>query len=257
MDTPTAPEPGSIRTRLTEDCAELERLLSGLPGADEKVPEQIHAIRKLGKSLRGGFSLIGLQNTAGREIQAVGRLLSTTRDATSRRNTWKRLEWNEQPETANAITRLLDQETECHRPPAESIAWCAARAAEARAILDALDEETLSRRARSGVAKLRRKVKKRSRNLGSRDDCEFHETRKALKAYLGALKYLPKESAPPAGVEQLANLLGDENDLATFSAWLDGHGFSARLVPDLWKHLLKRTRKVHRKAIRSAKKLDS
>lgn len=235
----------------------MERLLAALPDAGEKTAENVHAIRKLGKSIRGGFALTGLQDTAGRRIQAIGRLLSANRDAVSRQSTWNKLEWNEEPEIAAAITRLLEQQTGVPHPPAETLQWCATLSREAREILDAQEDEALERKASSSAAKLRRKLKKRIRGLNSRTKNEFHETRKALKAHLGALRYLPEAPGPESGAEQLADLLGDENDLATLSAWLETHGFTARLAPGLWKHLRKRTGKIRRKSTKSAKKLFS
>ena len=36
---------------------------------------------------------------------------------------------------------------------------------------------------------------------------------------------------------ELPELLGDENDLATLSEWLEDHGFTAKMVPGLWTRL--------------------
>jgi hypothetical protein len=55
----------------------------------------------------------------------------------------------------------------------------------------------------------------------------------------------------------LAELLGDENDLATLSTWLERHGFNENFVPNLWKDLSKARRKLRRKAIRDAAQLTS
>jgi len=250
MEFPEHPPAAPIRERLHEDCARLESLLRGLLDPKRRIAKDVHAIRKLGKSLRGGFFLIGLQKTAGREIQAIGRLLSGSRDAVSRLKTWTRLGWAESPDLDATISALLKQSTRSadRRPPPVAVAWAVERAIKARTILDETGDEILSRNAGIGIAKLFQKLEKRCRKLAAQTDSEFHETRKALKAFLGALDILPHAPKPDRAIDKLAELLGDENDLATLSEWLEAHGFSERIVPDLWNHLEKHRTKLQRQA---------
>jgi hypothetical protein len=61
------------RERLKAGCETMKQLLTGLLDSKGKVAEEVHAIRKLGKSLRGGFSLFRLEKSSSLEIQAIGR----------------------------------------------------------------------------------------------------------------------------------------------------------------------------------------
>jgi hypothetical protein len=115
------------------------------------------------------------------------------------------------------------------------VTWCSERVAFARKHLEELRSETLEERIALGLKKLEKRVMKRCRGL---DHCrieDFHEARKSLKAYIGAIGYLPMGlvSLDPK-LAALSELLGDENDLATLSKWLEGHGFTVVFVPELW-----------------------
>ena len=104
-----------------------------------------------------------------------------------------------------------------------------------------------------GLLKLSRQVAKRCRSLDHRGEEEFHDARKALKAYLGALGFLPEGAVTPdPDMVELPELLGDENDLATLSDWLDAHGFTKDFVPTLWDRLTKSRQKLRKKAMRDA-----
>ena len=108
------------------------------------------------------------------------------------------------------------------------------------------------------LEKLAKQVAKRCRNLDHRGEEDFHDARKALKAYLGALAFLPAGSVTPAPkMGELAELLGDENDLATLSNWLEEHGFTADFVPSLWHALTKSRHKLRKRAMRDAARLVS
>ena len=243
------------REQLADGCGNLEHLLAGLIDSKGRVSEEVHAIRKLGKSLRGGFSLFRLGKNSAKEIQAIGRLLSGPRDAVSRLNTWGKLGWNEDAAATAAIVGLLDQQTHsaARRPPPETIAWCIARVTAARENLAALPAENLAERLELGLKKLAKQVAKRCRSLDHRGEEDFHDARKALKAYLGALAFLPNGSVTPAPkMGELAELLGDENDLATLAAWLDEHGFTAYFLPSLWHALTESRHKLRKKAMRDA-----
>lgn len=248
------------REQLVAGCGTFAHLLSGLIDSKGRVSEEVHSLRKLGKSLRGGFSLFRLGKNSAKEIQSIGRLLSGPRDAVSRLSTWKKLAWKDDAAAAAAIAGLLDQQTHsaARRPPPETMAWCVARVTAARKNLDELPMENLTERLELGLKKLAGQVAKRCRSLDHRGEEDFHDARKALKAYLGAIAFLPKGSVTPdPKMVKLADLLGDENDLATLSNWLDGHGFTAEFVPALWQKLRDARQKLRKKAMRDAARLVS
>ena len=228
------------RERVATACDTMKQLLLGLLDSKGRIAEEIHAIRKCGKSLRGGFSLFRLKQSSGREIQAIGRLLSGPRDAVSRLNTWNKLAWNGEPRTAAAIAGLLAQQTHssARRPPPETIAWCLDRVTAACNELTKLPPEHLTHTLAKGLTKLERRAIKRCRKLDHCAQKDFHRTRKAIKAWLGASGFLPAGvvSRNPE-LDHLAELLGDENDLATLSVWLENHGFTPQFAPDLWRTL--------------------
>ena len=258
MEVSEIPSATAARERLIEGCGSMCHLLEQLLDSKGRVADEVHAIRKLGKSLRGGFSLFGLGKSSAREIQAIGRLLSATRDAASRRNSWERLGWEGDSLVAATIAGLLEQQTHsaARRPPPEAIAWCIERVDHAREALVALPAETLEDTVAKGLLHLGKDVRKRVRRMHRRGEGDFHETRKALKAYLGALGFLPSdEITPDPKMAGLAELLGDENDLATLSEWLTGHGFTDRFAPELWKKLKKTRRKLQSRAVDDARSI--
>ncbi|HEX7261909.1 MAG TPA: CHAD domain-containing protein, partial [Luteolibacter sp.] len=239
------------REHLADGCDLMERMLVGLLDSKGRIAEEIHALRKLGKSLRGGFALFRLGKSSTKEIQAVGRLLSGPRDAVSRLSTWNKLKWKGDERTVAAIVGLLDQQTHsaARKPPRETIAWCVDRVVAARKELQALPVENLAERLDAGIKKLGTQVVKRCKRLDHRGEEEFHDARKAIKAYLGALGFLPKVSVTLHPImTELPEILGDENDLATLSGWLDEHGFTAHFAPDLWKTLEHDRSKLREKA---------
>ena len=256
MEDPKIPSATAARDSLIEGCGSMSHLLQQLLDSKGRVADEVHAIRKLGKSLRGGFSLFGLGKSSTREIQAIGRLLSGSRDAVSRQNSWGKLSWESDSLVAGTIVGLLEQQTHsaARRPPPEAIAWCIERVDHAREALVALPEETLEDTITKGLRHLEKDVRKYSRRMHRRGEGDFHETRKALKAYLGAIGFLPSgEVTPDPKMTQLAELLGDENDLATLSDWLIGHGFTDRFAPELWKKLKKARRKLQNRAVDDAR----
>jgi hypothetical protein len=260
MNFPNDSDTQFARERLATGCESMKHLLAGLLDAKGRVAEEVHAIRKLGKSLRGGFSLFRLEDPSSAEIQAIGRLLSGPRDAVSRLKTWNHLAWDADPGTAAAIHGLLDQQTHsaARRPPPETIAWCVARVDAACQQLQQLPSEGLTETLVKGLKKLERRALKRCLRLDHQEPEDFHEARKALKAWLGATGFLPDAQIPHSEVfHHLAELLGDENDLATLSVWLEEHGFTARFAPDLWKALLGTRRKLQKKIIKETRKLGT
>lgn len=236
----------------------MKDLLRGLLDSSGRVAEEIHAIRKLGKSLRGGFALFGLEKESATEIQAVGRLLSEPRDAVSRFKTWNKLGWNDEPSVAAAIAKLLEQQTHsaARRPPPETIEWCLARVDSAIHRLTALESENLEKTFGKGLSKLEARVLKRCSKLNHRDEEDFHEARKAVKAWLGAIAFLPEGSIEvDARLHQMGELLGDENDLATLAAWLEAHGFTKNFAPALWSQIKQSRRTLQKRVIQDGRKL--
>lgn len=238
--------------RLAASCETMRQYLIGLLDAKGKVAEEVHAIRKLGKSLRGGFWLFRLEESASLEIQAIGRLLSGPRDAVSRFNTWNRLAWQGDPKVSGAIGQLLEQQTHsaARRPPQETIDWCLARVDAALGELRQLPVAQLEGILTKGLEKLQRKAIKRCRKLDVSREEDFHEARKAVKALLGATQFLPEEAvSTDPKFQELAERLGDENDLSTLGVWLEEHGFTKRFAPDLWKTLRQARAKLQRLVI--------
>jgi len=242
--------------RLSDGCRELDDLLRQLSDGD-RVAERVHSARKLGKSLRGGCALFGLGKSAGRAIQAVGRLLSARRDVASRRKTWERLGWNDGSTAATAILALLERQVAqiMTSPPPEAIKWCREQVSIAESAIAALDPKTLDACAAKGLAKLERAVLKRCKRMRRHGEEDFHDARKALKAYLGAVAFVHGEPKAIQAHVDLADILGDENDLATLRCWLIGHGFTRKLVPDLIECLDKRRSEIRAHAARSANHL--
>lgn len=245
--------------QLSAGCHDLDKLLEALAASNEEVADgsfakRVHAARKLGKSLRGGFAIVGLEKSAGRGVQAVGRLLSASRDSVSRRLTWHRLGWDDDSSATAAIISLLDQQMAliATPPPPAVITWCRERVASAAAEIDALDPGTLDECISNGLAKLDATIIKRCRRLDRRRENDFHEARKALKAQLGAITFLHGKSALDPLLVDLADLLGDENDLSTLRSWLIAHGFTSTFVPELMAKIDKRQEKLQIRAIQDA-----
>lgn len=244
-----------VHDQLLAGLATLHGMLTRLQTSEGTAAEEIHAIRKFTKSLRGGFSLLDHGKRAAKEIQAIARLLSGSRDAVSRRNTWEKLAWNDEPTAAAAIQAWLATKVRIadFRPSPDVIAWCHARLANAQRQLEDLPQDELPERMSRGQAHLRHQVRKCCNALAHGKPKDFHELRKALKAYLGSMEFLPEATVPADPIfSDLAEMLGDENDLTTMAEWLNGHGFTKALVPDLWKHLRKIHRKVRKQAAQDA-----
>lgn len=243
---------------LIAECAEMKASLLALGLEGQDPAPQIHAIRKHGKSLRGGCVLLGLEQAASREIQAIGKALSAARDATSRRNTWQKIQQaDENSEHTSAIAALLERDIQLANTtqPQALIDWCCQRIDSATAIIQALPEEKLETLANKGLSTLQKAVRKNCSALSHKKSGEFHECRKAIKAYLGAVKFLPEAHiTPPDDWFELAEVLGDENDHTTLAKWLNANGFNAQLAPPIWKKLLKTQRKTQKRAIQTIQK---
>ncbi len=251
MNSPLPSNARFARDQLAGGCETMENLLDGLVDSKGRIAEEVHAIRKLGKTLRGGFALFRLRGAA-KEIQAIGRLLSGPRDAVSRLKTWNLHAPDEDGKVAAAIAGLLDQQTHsaARRPPPETVSWCIERVAEARKALAELAEENLDKTVAASLKKLGKQVRKRCLHLDLRAGEDFHEARKALKSYLGAVGFLPADTIHiDPRMAEIVELLGDENDIATLSVWLENHGFTPNFAPSLWKHLKDKRRKLQKRVI--------
>ena len=247
------------RAQASGGCDTLRQLLHGLLDNKGRIEEEVHAIRKLGKSVRGGFAMFCLEKSTAREIQAVGRLLSGPRDAVTRWHTWNKLEWHGETPLAAAVAGLLEQQTHsaARRPPPETIAWCADRVGTAQQALQAVPADELPERLRKGLARLNRRVLQRCGRLEHGVETDFHEARKAVKAWLGAVGFLPAGVAPShPPMDELVEWLGNENDLAILSVWLENHGFNQRFAPGLWKTLRTARRQLQRKIVKHLDGLD-
>ncbi len=241
------------RERISGGCDTLREQLQGLLDNKGRVEEEVHAIRKLGKSVRGGFTLCCLEKSAAREIQAVGRLLSGPRDAVTRWHTWEKLAWDGGKPLAAAIAGLLEQQTHsaARRPPPETIAWCVDRVGTAQQALQDVPTDEFPERLGKGLGKLHGRFIQRCARLEQGVETDFHEARKAVKAWLGAVGFLPVGVIPAhPPMDELAEWLGHENDLAILSVWLEDHGFNQRFAPGLWKTLRTARRGLQRKIVK-------
>ncbi len=233
-----------LRERLVGLCDAMEARLHGLRDSKRRVVDDVHEIRKLGKALRGGLALVGMDRPSLRAVAAIGRLLAGPRDAVSCLKTWRHLGWDDaQSEVeipaVRAVTAMLEKlaHSAGRRPPQEAVAWAVARIDEVRAALAGQTEAGLLEKLPHGVRRLRRRMDKRLGKLGMRrrDAPAFHQARKAVKAWLGAQALLG-EPADDTCV-QLAALLGDENDLSALEDWLNARGFSKAVTPLMWRRL--------------------
>ncbi|MFD0892677.1 CHAD domain-containing protein [Luteolibacter ambystomatis] len=249
-----------MRSRLVAECLVMEERLRGLLNPNAHVTDETHALRKKGKSLRGGLVLLRVPKSAARAVAAVGRLLGAPRDSVSRRTTWRRLELEggphaEEPSVA-AIGALLEAHAKsaARRPPPVAVEWAEARLRHARAALSAISEEDLEKRVRKGRKALARRLEKRLKAVGHDPGAvELHEARKAIKAWLGALHHLGEE--PEKELVDYADVLGDVNDLHVLATWLAVHGFSQALSPIPWRALEERLASLLETVLLSAPKV--
>ncbi len=247
------------RQHLATGCETMGLMLRGLLDSQGGVAAEIHAVRKHGKVLRGGFALFELDQSSSLEIQGIGRLLAGPRDAVSRLSTWHQLAWDGDRKLVATIAGQLEFHARLAalQPPPETIEWGLERVAAALVELHALPAASLAKRISSGFGKLTERSVKRCRKLKHRDAADFHPARKALKSWLGAVGFLPAGwiVASPE-ICQLTEVLGDENDLHTLSVWLRQHGFTARFAPDLWDQINGSRRKLRREIIKDAARLQ-
>jgi len=237
-------------------CAEMERLLSGLNDTHGRVADEIHQTRKAGKRLRGALVMAGEPKPCIRWIAVIGRMLGASRDAVVRAKTWHLLATGPAPSGSAeaAVGALLDQEahSSTRRPPQAVIDWSLAALRQVKARLEAQTDEEVAKAAEDGAEKLEKQLRKRlKRALQRVTNEDFHECRKAAKAWLGGMALAAPGVELPAKqqAEDLSASLGDENDLAVLADWLEARGFTPTICPAAWKVLRKRQEKIRRKSI--------
>lgn len=246
----------AARANLIEACAEMERRLHGLRDSQGQVVDEIHQLRRLGKRLRGGLAMVGEAKPCLRWLAVIGRMLGASRDATVRARTWGKLGF-EAPAAGSieaAIAGLLELEADVarRRPPQEVVDWSLAALGHVRNRLEARTDAETAEAAAQGETLLRRQLRKRlKRALQRVRNEDFHDCRKAAKAWLGGLSLVAPGrevgGMPEAG--QLGDSLGEENDLEVLAAWLSGRGFSTATAGAAWKVLRKRQEKIRRRSI--------
>lgn len=249
-------ELAGARAALIAACVEMERLLGGLNDSHGRVAEEIHQVRKLGKRLRGALAMCGEPKPCIRWIAVIGRMLGGTRDATVRVKTWKSLEIGETAagSVEAAVGELLELEASAanRRPPQAVVDWSHAALGQVVSRLAARSEEEMAASAADGVARQERKLRKQlKRALQRVRNEDFHECRKAAKAWLGGLSMVvPGIEVPGAAeAEKLADSLGEENDLEVLAGWLTSRGFTPATASAMWKTLRKRQEKIRRRSI--------
>ncbi|WP_367875181.1 CHAD domain-containing protein [Luteolibacter sp. Populi] len=255
-----SPDPASpfegTRTALIAACEEMEHRLKGLTDSHGRIADEVHQVRKLGKRLRGGLAVIGEAKPCLRWISVIGRMLGGARDTHMRTKTWKGLgaESTAPGSAEAAITGMLDLEADAaiRRPPQGVIDWSLAAVDQVKGRLQACTDEELASRAAKGAGQLKRRLKKRlKRALERVQNEDFHECRKAAKAWLGGMSLVAPSLSLPGKeeTEKLAGSLGDENDLEVLATWLTTHGFTQATAKSAWKILRKRQEKIRRRSI--------
>jgi CHAD domain-containing protein len=256
---PTVPAPTEvpgIRAALIAACVEMDHLLGGLNDSHGKVAEEIHQVRRLGKRLRGALAMCGEPKPCLRWVAVIGRILGGSRDATVRVRTWSKLAPDEAVagSVEAAIGALLELEAAAmnRRPPQAVIDWSHAALGQVVSRLAARGDEEMAACSFDGVARLERQLRKRlKRALQRVRNEDFHDCRKAVKAWLGGLSMVVPgvEVAGMAEAENLAESLGEENDLEVLACWLTTRGFTPATAGAVWKTLRKRQEKIRRRSI--------
>jgi len=232
---------------LAAECGRLRKLLERLPESDAPPSEELPEIRRLVRLLRSGFSMLGMRKSAARELQAVARVLADPREAVRRIGVWRKLAWNGDTVVAAAVSSMLNHQAGSPGlyPPPAVVAWCVSRVDNAAAHLAGATSKRRPKPA-DELRRLGRIAAKRSLKLAA-GGSGFEAARKALREWTAATAFAAAGATsemPDTG--KLAALLSDERDLTRFAEWLENHGFSRKLAPDLWRDLklaLQRTRK--------------
>lgn len=246
----------AARATLVAACVEMERRLRGLRDGHGQVVDEVHQLRRLGKRLRGGLAMVGEAKPCLRWLAVVGRMLGGSRDATVRARTWRKLGF-EAPAAGSieaAIAALLEVEADAARrcPPQEVVDWSLAALGHVRSRMEARGDAETAEAAALGEVALRRQLRKRlKRALQRVRNEDFHDCRKAAKAWLGGLSLVAagREVGGMAEAGRLGDSLGEENDLEVLADWLAERGFAAATAGAVWKVLRKRQEKIRRRSI--------
>ncbi len=246
----------AARAAMIAACVDLERMLGGLTDSHGRVGDEIHQARKAGKRLRGALVMTGEPKPCIRWIAVIGRMLGGSRDAAVRVKTWNSLGLETPPagSAEAAATALLDLEAHAatRRPPQAVIDWSLAALGRVKGRLEAQSDGEVAANAEAGAAKLHRQLRKRlKRALQRVTNEDFHDCRKAAKAWLGGMELVAPELALAGAAEtdKLASNLGDENDLEVLADWLTDRGFTQSICPAAWRNLRKRQEKIRRRSI--------
>jgi hypothetical protein len=246
----------AARASLLAACGEMERMLGGLNDKHGQVAVEIHELRRLGKRLRGGLAMIDDAKPCLRWMSVIGRMLGGVRDATVRAKTWNKLGFGDAaPGTLEAaVTALLDLEAAVAKrvPPPAVVDWSLAALDQVKGRLAARTDEEVAASAAKGAARIEKQLRRRlKRALQRVRNEDFHECRKAVKAWLGGLSLVAPERVLAGGPEaaKLGDSLGEENDLEVLAGWLRSRGFTPSATPAGWKVLRKRQEKLRRRSI--------
>jgi len=247
---------GGAREALVAASLDMELRLRRLVDSKGKVAEEIHEVRKLGKRLRGALMIARDAKPCIRWVAVIGRMLGGTRDAVVRADTWARLGF-EEPEAGSieaVIGALIEHQAKAaaRKPPAEVVEWSLAALSQIRERLEDEKREELVARCEKGAEQMLRRLRKRLKKAaGEAEDEDFHEARKAVKAWLGGMQVLAPERQLPveAALDKLADHLGEEHDLDVLGAWLTARGFTPATAPRVWKRLPKLQSRARRKSL--------
>lgn len=261
-------EAGSLEIRLDPAIETCRQALAALSDRQQDPVENIHTLRKNGKRLRGGLELLGAPEPVLQELRDLGRLLSVARDSTVRVLTMRALckrageAVQADPEFGVAMRQLVAESKLGGTPPAAVREFTRDRL---ESVVEWLQDASFG--GSKGVAKRMRRLITRARArlkviAGKPKRLEdYHETRKAVKALLGAAQFLFSE--PEAALhremrrlDRLGEDLGWVQDLDVLGEWLDDHGLTTARLPVLHQSLRSQIRKACKAARRRARKCD-
>jgi len=218
--------------------------------------------------LRGGLELLGAPEPVLRELRDFGRLLGVARDASVRVQTMRAL----CERAGEAVKADPEFEVVMRQLRAESKLGGMPPAAVRRFIRDRLESvvewlQDASFSGSKGVAKrMRRLISRAERRLKviagkPRQLEDHHESRKAVKALLGASQFLFKTPEPALRremrrLDRLGEDLGWVQDLDVLDEWLDNHGLTTARLPVLHQSMQRQIRAACKAARRRARKCD-
>jgi len=262
--------------------AACRQALAALADRQQDAVENIHTLRKNGKRLRGGLELLGAPEPVIQELRDFGRLLSVARDSTVRVLTMRALCERAgegvmaDPEFEVAMRQLEAESKLGGAPPAavrkfirdrlESVVeWLQdARFSGSKGVTKRMRQ--LISRAERRLRVIARKPKQLERRLRviarkPKQLEDYHETRKAVKALLGAAQFLfeTPERALRREMRRLDRLgedLGWVQDLDVLDEWLENHGLTTARLPVLHQSMQRQIREACKAARRRARKCD-